>query len=439
MSVYPRNMSTFLNRMTNYNKNNVKMTVLGTPTANDGDVIQVDLPTNSIVDLSSLAWSFQVAYTGAAGKPDGTAVTGKVTFPLNAESIISRLAVEVNGQTLVNLQNYNQLYHALLYMTATQDYQHQRRVAQSNVEGGATNGTTKQTTSTAAAAVTQTRRHVIDTWLGFLGSAKPMFIDTSLLGNVRISITLAGADIIGLTAPATSTVFTRSYVVSDQAFSMDVVSIGDGFYDSMVDQMLASGAPIEIPFKNYFSFNGNLGNREVPFTVASQSIDRLWAVIRSNAFADNDDNEKQIILDNAGASDIVKHTPAAFTYTSNGHEDFAFRINNTNYPQWTSTNKDDWWQHTKLALGDQGNMLAGSFVNNTASYVGNFFVYACQLEHHAGNDERFVSGIDTRGSAAQCYFTASGGNSGNACTTTVFAECSSSLKIYAGKVLEIVQ
>ena len=263
-----------------------------------------------------------------------------------------------------------------------------------------------------------------------------MFIDTSLLGNVRISITLAGADIIGLKAAAGN--FARSYVVSDQAFSMDVVSIGDGFYDSMVDQMLASGAPIEIPFKNYFSFNGNLGNREVPFTVASQSIDRLWAVIRSNAFADNDDNEKQIILDNAGASDIVKHTPAAFTYTSNGHEDFAFRINNTNYPQWTSTNADDWWQHTKLALGDQGNMLAGSFVNNTASYAQNFFVYACQLEHHAGNDERFVSGIDTRGSAAQCYFVASGAGN-NPCTTTVFAECSSSLKIYAGKVLEIVQ
>ena len=75
MSVYPRNMSTFLNRMTNYNKNNVKMNVLGTPTANNGDVIQVDLPTNSIVDLSSLAWSFEVAYTGAAGSaaPEGQA------------------------------------------------------------------------------------------------------------------------------------------------------------------------------------------------------------------------------------------------------------------------------------------------------------------------------------------------------------------------------
>ena len=144
-------MSAFLNRLLGYNKNNVKMNVLGTPTANNGDVIQVDLPTNSIVDLSSLAWSFQVAYTGAAGSV--APVNGAVTFPLNAESIISRLAVEVNGQTLVNLQNYNQLYHALLYMTATQDYQHQRRVAQSNIEGGTANGTTLNRASPGGAAV----------------------------------------------------------------------------------------------------------------------------------------------------------------------------------------------------------------------------------------------------------------------------------------------
>eukprot|EP01044_Picomonas_judraskeda_P009070 COSAG03_NODE_1078_length_4875_cov_179.482412_2_plen_195_part_01 len=195
-------------------------------------------------------------------------------------------------------------------MTATQDYQHQRRVAQSNIEGGAANGTTLNRASGGGAAVVETRRHVIDTWLGFLGSAKPMFIDTSLLGNVRISITLAGADIIGLHAGVGANIFARSYVVSDQAFSIDVVSIGDGFYDSMVDQMLASGAPIEIPFKNYFSFQGNLGNGQVPFTVASQSIDRLWAVLRDNTFSDAaaGNADKQVALDNAGDSDIVKHT-----------------------------------------------------------------------------------------------------------------------------------
>ena len=65
MSVYPRNLSNFLNRMSGYNKNSVKMNVLGSTSANQGDVVQVDLPTNSIVDLSSLAWSYDCTYSAA--------------------------------------------------------------------------------------------------------------------------------------------------------------------------------------------------------------------------------------------------------------------------------------------------------------------------------------------------------------------------------------
>jgi len=87
MSVYPRNLSNFLNRLSGYNKNNVKLTVLGGDTANQGDIIQVDLPSNSIVDLSSLAWSFQVVYgtQGAAGGGN----TPSITPPINCEGLIS--------------------------------------------------------------------------------------------------------------------------------------------------------------------------------------------------------------------------------------------------------------------------------------------------------------------------------------------------------------
>ena len=63
-------MSNFLNRLSGYNKNNVKMNVLGSSTANNGDVIQVDLPTNSIVDLSSLAWSFKNTWSVAVAGND---------------------------------------------------------------------------------------------------------------------------------------------------------------------------------------------------------------------------------------------------------------------------------------------------------------------------------------------------------------------------------
>ena len=55
----------------------------------------------------------------------------------------------------------------------------------------------------------------IGTRLGFLGSAKPTFIDTSLLGNVRISITLAPGTILQNLDTAVST---PKYTLSNQFF-----------------------------------------------------------------------------------------------------------------------------------------------------------------------------------------------------------------------------
>ena len=146
--------------------------------------------------------------------------------------------------------------------------------------------------------------------------------------------------------------------------------------------------------------------------------------------------------------DVVINVPPYFNYQSCNGTNFHFRVNNTMYPQWNSKRSQDWWQHTKLAVGDQGNMLAGAFPTSLKQYEDNFFVYACQLEHRTDGDERFVSGIDTRGAAAQFYFVSNQStltdlNSGAAKTANidrsgnvdaqinVFAECTSSLKILA--------
>jgi hypothetical protein len=417
--------------MSGYNKNSVKMNVLGSTSANQGDVVQVDLPTNSIVDLSSLAWSYDCTYSAAA-----IANTKKAACPINAETIIDRLAIEVNGQTLVNITNYNVLYHALLYMTATDDYIRQRRMGQTNNESGEGSGVSVELTGLddGGTAKTDARRHVIDTWLGFLGSAKPNFIDTSLLGNVRITITLAPATIIQ-NIDSDGGVIASSYALANQFFSIDVVSISDGVYDAMVDQMLASGAPIEIPFKNYFSFQGEASANQLAFNVASQSIDRMWGLMRAKDHAKQ--THATLPAVSGGTGDLVETTDRSFTYATAGATNFHFQVNNTLYPQWTSGNAQDWFQHTKLALGDQGNMLAGSYVTCPDSYVENFFVYACQLEHRSDNDERFVSGIDTRGAAAQCYWNwDSGAGTHHA---IVFGECTSLLRVFSNKVVEIVQ
>lgn len=123
--------------------------------------------------------------------------------------------------------------------------------------------------------------------------------------------------------------------------------------------MLASGAPIEVPFKNYFAFTGAAQPNQLAFNVASQSIDRLWGLMRHNtnfALA----TEAVVPTVASSAKDIPVTTDRAFTFASAGASDFQFQVNNTLYPQWSSNRRVDWYQHTKLAVGDQGNMLAGS-------------------------------------------------------------------------------
>ena len=108
------------------------------------------------------------------------------------------------------------------------------------------------------------------------------------------------------------------------------------------------------------------------------------------------------------------------------------------YPNWGLSKLGQMYQHTKLAVGDQGNMLSGGAANCLQQYEENYFVFAVSLEHHTDSDERFLSGIDTRGASANCFL--KGVNAGAvACQMLVWAECTSSLKIMANKVLEIVQ
>jgi hypothetical protein len=92
---------------------------------------------------------------------------------------------------------------------------------------------------------------------------------------------------------------------------------------------------------------------------------------------------------------IVHKDAPSFRFASCGGKNFQFQVNNTLYPNWTSDKLVDYWQHTKLAVGDQGNMLSGSFPQTISHYMQNFFVYACQLEHRTdGGSQMTAAGWD---------------------------------------------
>ena len=135
--------------------------------ASNGQIVTVDLPNNSIVDLSS----FTMFFTGST-----TTTAGSAIFSRNIETIIDRLEVEINGQLISSgCSMINQLYQILYDLQCGTDARNRRCVLQNGND------------ITAAPTANQTNvPFMIQNWLGFISSAAPNHINTGILGNVRV-------------------------------------------------------------------------------------------------------------------------------------------------------------------------------------------------------------------------------------------------------------
>ena len=78
---YPKNMSYLVKHFTGFSRLNYKLQTLNTNTASSGNIITVDLPSNSMVDLKTLTMLFNGSTTTTAGFAG---------FSRNIESIIER-------------------------------------------------------------------------------------------------------------------------------------------------------------------------------------------------------------------------------------------------------------------------------------------------------------------------------------------------------------
>lgn len=415
MASYPRNLSYFVKRLANYSRNTSKLQTLNTTSAGPSQIITVDLPNNSLVDLNSLVWSF-----------DGTtsSTANSCTFPRNIETLIERVEVEVNGQLISpGCANYSHLFQIVSDTTMGEDCRNRRLILQNagNV-------------SAPSANVTTAVPFTICNWLGFLGSAQPNVLDTNLLGNVRIRITLANANVLVSSATA---VTGASYALSNMYFTVDTLSIDDGIYYQLHDQFLSKGGVYEIPFNNFYSFTQAIssgGSGSVKFSLSTQSLNHLWATF---AYAGS---TPQAVSTNAGTS-------LYFLRSALGISGYQFNINNTYVPNFRVPNALA-FQLLMNSYNLSQDTLGGIHpnVNTLAKWQNAFWVASCALDHPTSSDERFISGINTLGSTAQGYWeydnaTVSGtpfdGNAGPA-IALVFAQTTAVLQVGAGRQISIV-
>jgi hypothetical protein len=94
---------------------------------------------------------------------------------------------------------------------------------------------------------TTNQQYCITNWTpGFLTSCQPEVIDTGALGDVSIVIKLSNAQPLILSGTAAG----ADYQLDKLEFSIDIISFDDnGRYYKMIEDLLNSGKPIEIPYQ----------------------------------------------------------------------------------------------------------------------------------------------------------------------------------------------
>jgi hypothetical protein len=251
-----------------YSKNTIKLQPVSQKTPfNPADIVIFRLPTNAIVDLKTLVLSFDLSVTSTAD--------GNIALPKFSQGLLRRVDVTAGGVQvgLGSLNDYGGLFSLLgsnglginkstelavqeMAFGANSGFQAQSSQsygcpASGNgfaklVYGGSSSaaGTTTSTAMTyfmippptvqTGANVTNYYRVAVTGWLGFLDGSFNRFLDTNLMPDIEIRLTLANANV--LIANNSAAVFT--WGVNTPVIETEVVSFGDDTYRQMASALL---------------------------------------------------------------------------------------------------------------------------------------------------------------------------------------------------------
>ena len=473
----PANLSYFLSRMQGVSTNYFKIFPNNTGTASPNKILRFELPSNSLLNLRSIALMFSASCTGAAAG-------GRL--PSKIDSLIERYAIYAGGVLVSHgFNQYKVLRHAkdVLYgdkTSATLGHPECVRTV-SYVDGGgngaippAAIATTGPEAYSAAGGRTQ---FAVDFWDSFLGSCEPSILDTSILPQLVLEITLADASVLGSVAGITlsGTGATdidddgtggASFLLDNICLSCEVLGLSSSVLDEVTQRRMMDVGFVELPFKQYYHYpSTHTGTSR--FSVSTQSLDRVWLVYRDGtayatqgglvpingykvggAFCSNDGNTPiatatsldigvpQYDIGGSMCTNKEKYQTKFFQFqetraAANTPANYQLTINSSSIPQFKanevemytiSRNSVDNYDTEKCMTLDQ--------------YRNNYFVQCVRFCLPDSDFGRMISGLDTRSVSAQCALVTEGLQ--NTTRLDVYCECHSTLRIGPGKAIEIV-
>lgn len=452
-----------------------------------GDVIIFRLPTNAIVDLHTLALSWDLAVTNSNSAAGGV----EVILPRYSQSFVRRIDVTAGG-VQVGLGSLND-YGGLWSLLATNGISTTKTGELAVLEGGS--ATVAEASSEIIAASTYGSnsttwtnsngtkwecpglfstvlplsstsywRQNITGFLGVLGGQYMRFLDTNLLPDVEIRITLAPAAVIAGSVNSTNAASssTISYTINTPYAQMETISFGDNTYEQMVEARLSTGEPIVVPFINHASFETSTGGGSgaqsstatTQFTVATQSLNTVIGSARAYNYdtfqaAVNPATSVQVPFYSFDAQCIKGHMLPTSQQNAGAYAlgdsriapaRYQTTIDSKVYPQFMA-DVGDAYQISKNAYDGAGNnKLYGGIVRDLYSWAHSAFMLAISLDHNSEDTmkDRLVSGLNTNGSNIPVTWQLSSVDGPDGYRPVVFVEMTSTLMIYPGRVISVI-
>jgi hypothetical protein len=470
-------LSYYSKKFSGYTTNTFKIQPSGkTSGITANDIVTINLPSNSICDLKNFKVYLQAGITTAQ------AADNNQRLPAKIDSLFSRVEVLVGG---VQVSQGNSFYNVLRHLkdavcgdktNPVNGHPDLVRAVSTSAVGAIADDHPEEFLGTDATLGSQyisttDSPYCVDYWEGFLGSCEPRLLDTSLLGAVQVRITMAPNSVLtnskGSQITATSTFADNTavstivgpaagsaeYEVKNLFATIECVSIFDESYDAMLSDIMSERGFLSVPFKNYYAFQ-QAHNGSSKFQVSTQSLDRIWSAYRPSSTVTGTASiptlrSHSVLSAPLPAAGYVinpmatkhgatqeKYVAPSFVFSTLGPSTtYQLQINNAFIPQAPLTGPE-------LASYTASNLPPHEMLPeelSMAEYMLTSNVACTRLNMINSEDNRIVSGLDCRNSNVMCSLNTTGTTyAGSTFDSIIFLECTSEMRISAGRQVVVV-
>jgi hypothetical protein len=453
MSAYSSALAYMLDRLSGFSTNTFRLETQGADTATSNKILRFTLPSNSLINLRSFSLHFNATANGVAG------AGGRL--PPKIETLVERVEISVGGIQLSAGSNfYNVLSHAKQALMGDKSdpiLGHPDLVRQISYVDNTTITTTNNETYVST---NKSCQFCIDHWEGFLGTCEPKLFDSALVPDMVVSIYLADNTVLGSSAGVTlggagatdindAGTLTATWAMANIHATIECCGLNSNVYDNMVENIIATKGALELPFKNYVSFQDSTSN-STRFSVATQSLDRLWFVWRDTNF---NLQQAPAIVSGYKRYDATNTVGGVASYDAGGvlatnkekyiltcsrfvepptssKNTYQLSLNGSFFPQYQATAEEMFNISRNSVEGKPQYEMGLDTMKN------NYFVQCVRLNLPDSENSRLISGLNTLGVSLNAFYYIY--NASSSRTINIFAECSSVLRIGSGKQLEVI-